>query len=151
MTSNKSTGKPAIILLVEDNEAHAELVMRGLKEHQMPNRIHHVTDGEEALDYLAQQGKYKNPTSSPTPSLILLDLRLPKVDGQEVLKKIKTNEKLNNIPVVVLTTSDAEQDVAKAYKHHANSYLVKPVEFKDFTRLMKELGFYWLSWNHSPA
>ncbi|MBU1248904.1 MAG: response regulator [Proteobacteria bacterium] len=141
-------GGPITILLIEDNEAHAELVMRGFKDHRIINRIKHVSDGEAGLDYLMRRNEYTDPQTSPTPHLILLDLRLPKVDGLEVLRVIKSTEAISSIPVVVLTTSEAERDVAQAYKHHANSYLVKPVEFTNFTKLMDDLGFYWLAWNH---
>ena len=92
----------------------------------------------------------RTPNNTPRPSVVLLDLRLPKVDGLEVLKTIKTSEELQGLPVVILTTSEAEQDVAHAYESHANSYLVKPVDFQMFQELMEALGFYWLSWNRSP-
>lgn len=149
MAKGKISGEQVNILLVEDNDAHAELVMRGLGDHRISNRVTHVSDGEAALHYLLRQGEYADPASSPTPDLILLDLRLPKVDGLEVLREIKQTENLRGIPVVVLTTSEAERDVAQAYKHHANSYLVKPVDFTNFTSLMDDLGYYWLSWNHT--
>ncbi len=137
-------------LLVEDNMAHAELVQRSLKDHQVANKVIHLTDGEMALDYLLQRGSYADSEQHPRPSVVLLDLRLPKVDGLEVLKTIKTSEELQGLPVVILTTSEAEQDVAHAYESHANSYLVKPVDFQMFQELMEDLGFYWLSWNRSP-
>lgn len=138
------------ILLVEDNEDHAELVLRNFADNHVANRIFHVKDGEEALDYLLHRGVYTEPGLSPTPNLILLDLRLPKVDGLEVLQTIKSNESLRTIPVVVLTSSAAEKDVAMAYSANANSYLVKPVDFDKFMQLMKDLGFYWLGWNINP-
>jgi CheY-like chemotaxis protein len=138
------------ILLVEDNPAHAEITMRGLENNRIANIIHHVSDGEQALDYLFQRKDYSDTVKYPLPSLILLDLRLPKVDGQEVLEKIKTSEQLMNIPVVILTTSAAEIDVVRAYKYHANSYLVKPIDFKKFSDLMNDMGYYWLAWNHRP-
>jgi CheY-like chemotaxis protein len=139
-----------VILLVEDNLAHAELIRRNFETHRIANRLIHVTDGEMALEYLFRRGAYADPEQSPRPHLILLDLRLPKIDGLEVLKVIKTSQELQPIPVVILTTSEAEQDVLHAYQHHANSYLVKPVDFHQFTRLMEELGFYWLAWNYYP-
>lgn len=144
------TGDMLVILLVEDNEDHAELVLRNFAENLVANRIYHVKDGEEALDYLFRRGKYSERADSPTPNLILLDLRLPKIDGIDVLKEIKKQEEIRNIPVVVLTSSAAEQDIAKAYAHNANSYLVKPVDFEKFTRMMKDLGYYWLAWNTNP-
>jgi two-component system response regulator len=141
------TGDSLHILLVEDNEAHAELVIRGLRDQQVANRIHHVSDGEKALDYLFRRGAYTDPVQNPRPNLILLDLRLPRVDGLEVLRTIKTTPDLLRIPVVILTSSDAESDIVKSYDYYANSYIVKPLDFKTFTKLMKDLGFYWLGWN----
>ena len=143
-------GQPLTILLVEDNPDHAELIMRSFWEHRVANQLHRVPDGAAALDYLFQQGDYADPEQSPRPHLILLDLRLPKVDGLEVLREIKSNDELCLIPVVVLTTSEAESDVARAYEHRANSYLLKPVDFDKFTELLDELGFYWLGWNRRP-
>jgi CheY-like chemotaxis protein len=144
------SGEPVIILLVEDDPAHAEIVRRSFVNFRMANRpvqLVHVADGQEALDYLFSRGKFQNPGQSPRPNLILLDLRLPKVDGLEVLKIVKEDADLTSIPVVVLTTSSAEVDVAKAYECHANSYLVKPMDFSQFNKLMDILGFYWLVWN----
>ncbi|MEW6402372.1 MAG: response regulator [Chloroflexota bacterium] len=143
-------GEPVLVMLVEDNYDHAELVMRTLEEHHIANRIEHFTDGQSALDYLFRREEYADPASSPRPHIILLDLRLPRVDGLEVLKIIKSDEELRNIPVIVLTTSEAERDVARAYNHHVNSYLVKPVGFEEFSKLMNDLGFYWLGWNTNP-
>ena len=143
-------GEPLHILLVEDNEAHAELVIRGMRDQQVANKIHHVLDGEQALDYLFLRAAFADPKKNPRPNLILLDLRLPRVDGLEVLKIIKSTPDLLRIPVVILTSSDAETDIAKSYDYHANSYVVKPLDFKTFTNLMKDLGFYWLGWNEKP-
>lgn len=143
-------GDPLVILLVEDNEDHAELIIRNLESAHVANRLFHVDNGESALHFLYGQGIYKDRSAFPKPNLILLDLRLPKIDGLEVLRKIKQDEHLMYIPVVILTTSDAEQDIAKAYLYHANSYLTKPVDFLTFTQLMKDLGYYWLCWNKRP-
>ena len=145
-------GQPLSILLVEDNIAHAELVMRSFKEHRISNEITHVTDGEQALDYLFQRGAYADKQKSPRPHVVLLDLRLPRVDGLDVLRRIRAAEEeaLRRIPVVILTTSEAEQDVAQAYERHVNSYVVKPPSFEGFTGLMDDLGFYWLGWNRCP-
>ncbi len=143
-------GKLPIVLLVEDNLGHAELIVRSFQRHCIANEIYHVADGRAALDYLFQQGDYAGPAQSPRPNIILLDLRLPKVDGLQVLKNIKTNIDLCRIPVVILTTSEAQRDVARAYKHRANSYLVKPVNFDDFAQQMDDLGLYWLGWNRQP-
>ena len=121
--------------------------MRNFEDHLVANKISWVEDGAAALDYLFRRGKYSDEKQYPMPQLILLDLRLPKIDGIEVLKEIKQDETLRNIPVVVLTTSEAETDIAKAYTHHVNSYVVKPVDFNSFTKLMRDLGLYWLCWN----
>lgn len=143
-------GQPINILLVEDDLAHAEIVRRNLKDFRVANRIIHVEDGQAALDYLFRRGAYADPESSPRPHLILLDLRLPKVDGLEVLRAIKDDADINSIPSVVLTTSSAESDMVKAYDNGAGSYLVKPVDFEKFTKLMDSFGFYWLAWNKYP-
>lgn len=143
-------GQPLTILHVEDNSDHAQLVARSLHRNRVVNVIHHVVDGEEALDYLFLRGKYSHPAAAPRPQIVLLDLRLPKIDGLEVLRTIKTSDTLNTIPVVILTSSEAEKDVAQAYEYHANSYLVKPVGFEKFSDLMQQLGFYWLAWNRYP-
>jgi CheY-like chemotaxis protein len=144
------SGEPVLVMLVEDNVDHAELVMRTLAEHRVPNRILHFMDGQSALDYLFHTGAYADTAAKPLPHIILLDLRLPRVDGLEVLRRIKDAVELKHIPVVVLTTSEAERDVARAYDHHVNSYLVKPVGFEEFSELMEDLGFYWLGWNTRP-
>ena len=143
-------GEPILVMLVEDNADHAELVIRTLEEHQITNKVRHFLDGQSALDYLFHRGEFSNPAENARPHVILLDLRLPRVDGIDVLKAIKEDDHLKSIPVVVLSTSEAEKDVAKAYYNHANSYLVKPVGFEEFKRLMDDLGFYWLSWNTNP-
>jgi len=143
-------GRPLKILLVEDNGDHAEMISRSLKSHPLANIIHQVSDGQAALDYLLREGAYEDPKKSPRPDVILLDLRLPKLDGLQVLARIKGTEGLLRIPVVVLTSSDSDLDIAKAYDFHVNSYLVKPIDFNKFNDLMKDLGFYWLSWNVHP-
>ena len=143
-------GEPIVILLVEDDLSHAEIVRRNFEKFRVANRLIHVTDGQAALDYLNQRNGYGDPATSPQPGVILLDLRLPKVDGLEVLKNIKADPKLKGIPVVILTTSKAEIDMVKAYAFHANSYLVKPVDFTQFTELMEACGYYWLAWNQRP-
>jgi CheY-like chemotaxis protein len=143
-------GEPILVMLVEDNVDHAELVIRTLEEHRIANSVRHFLDGQSALDYLFHRGEFTEQANSPRPHLILLDLRLPRVDGIDVLNAIKESGELKAIPVVVLTTSEAEKDVARAYYNHANSYLVKPVGFEEFKKLMDDLGFYWLSWNTNP-
>ncbi|MBN1909764.1 MAG: response regulator [Pirellulales bacterium] len=143
-------GEPLNILHVEDNPDHAHLVKRSLRKYRVANRICLLEDGEAALEYLFHRGSFREPENSPRPDLVLLDLRLPKVDGLEVLRIIKSTGELQQIPVVILTSSEAERDVAQAYECHANSYLVKPVGFDQFTDMMEQLGFYWLGWNHFP-
>jgi CheY-like chemotaxis protein len=143
-------GTPVVILLVEDDPAHVEIVRRNFEVSRIANRLMHVPDGQAAMDYLHRQGEFADPERSPRPGLILLDLRLPKVDGTEVLKAIKSDPGLGSIPVVVLTTSAAETDMIKAYECHANSYLVKPVDFPQFVDLIQSLGYYWLVWNELP-
>ncbi|MDH5760447.1 MAG: response regulator [Gemmatimonadota bacterium] len=143
-------GEQIHVLLVEDNEAHAELVLRSLREHRVANRIFHVSDGAEALDYLHNRGAYADRQAHPRPHMVLLDLRLPKVSGLEVLEQIKSDAGLSTIPVVILTTSQAEVDVASAYRCRANSYLVKPMDYEKFIQLMEELGYFWLGWNQFP-
>jgi CheY-like chemotaxis protein len=143
-------GEPLLVLLVEDNPDHAELVIRSLGEHRVANKITHLSDGQTALDYLLHQGEYANSPQYSYPHVILLDLRLPRIDGLQVLKVLKETEALRQIPVVILTTSEAEQDIARAYNFHANSYLVKPIGFEEFEKMMQDLGFYWLAWNTHP-
>lgn len=143
-------GEPLVILLVEDNPDHTELIKRSFEDHRVANHMYHVADGEAALDYLFRRNAFADPAQSPRPHVILLDLRLPRLDGLHVLKEIKTTEELCRIPVVIITTSEADRDIASAYDNHANSYLVKPVDFAKFTQLMDDLGFYWLAWNHHP-
>ena len=143
-------GEPFLLLLVEDDPAHAEIVRRNLEDFAVANRIVHVGDGQEALDYLFREGNYQDAALHPLPGMVLLDLRLPKVDGLEVLKRVKAQPDLARIPIVILTTSAAESDMAKAYACQANSYLVKPVDLTQFTALMDAFGYYWLAWNRYP-
>lgn len=138
------------ILLVEDDVDHADLIKRNLKKHGVKNKIFHVADGEEALDFLLRRKKFSNPESSPRPDVVFLDLRIPKIDGLTVLKRIKAKKDLMKIPVVILTTSDDDKDVKSAYDNGANSYIVKPVDYTKFKDLLKDLGYYWLDWNEKP-
>ncbi|MBI4802939.1 MAG: response regulator [Elusimicrobia bacterium] len=137
-----SKNEPVIILLVEDDPAHAEIVRRSLKNFRVANSIAHVKDGQEALDYLFHKGKYSDPKTSPRPAIILLDLRLPKVDGLEVLRLIKEDAELIKIPAMVLTTSTAESDVVIAHAHGAVSYLVKPIDPKLLSSLLEAFCLY---------
>lgn len=143
-------GEPVVILHVEDEPAHAVFVRRIFEDFRIANQLKHVADGQAALDYLFRRGEFSDPKKAPVPNVILLDLRLPKVDGLEVLKTIKGDKNLCQIPVVVLTTSNAETDMVRAYDCKANSYLVKPVDFKQFVAMLETFGFYWLAWNRFP-
>ena len=134
------TGEPSIILLVEDNPDHAELVMRNMEGFNAAIRIIHVENGQEALDYLYGNGEYADRKRYPLPHLMLLDLRLPKVDGLQVLKEVKCSAILRAIRVVILTTSDAERILAMACEYHADSYLTKPIDLNDFSTLLVCLG-----------
>jgi CheY-like chemotaxis protein len=133
--------KPVEILLVEDNEGDVGLVEEVFEEAKIRNILHVAEDGEEAMLFLNKQSHYKD---VPTPDIILLDLNLPKKDGREVLEEIKTDEKLKRIPVVVLTTSKAEEDILKSYDLHANSYITKPVDFDQFIRVVRSIEDFWL-------
>lgn len=137
------------ILLVEDNPDDVELTIHALKKNNIVNLVEIVRDGQEALDYLFYTGKYTNSTL-PLPGLILLDLKLPKVDGIEILKNIKVDRKLKLIPVVVLTSSKEERDVIESYNLGVNSYIRKPVDFDQFVETVKQIGFYWLLINEPP-
>ncbi len=139
--------KPSNILLVEDEEAHAQLTKRAIRKAGNANRIDVVCDGEEALDYLFNGGKYTDKSKYPCPGLILLDIKLPGIDGIEVLQKIKQDPNLRKIPVIMLTTSEREEDIARSYDYHANSYLTKPVGFKEFEEKIRQIDFYWMLLN----
>jgi len=137
------------VLLVEDNPSDAELTVRTLKKKHLANRLHHVKDGAEAIDFLFAQGTYSNRKVQNSPKVVLLDLKLPKVDGIEVLRKIKLDDRTKKIPVVVMTSSREDSDLATCYELGVNGYVVKPVEFEDFARAVSELGFYWLLLNET--
>jgi CheY-like chemotaxis protein len=139
------------ILLVEDNEDHAELIMRALGEHHDPApRVTHVKDGVEALDCLFQRGAHADTDRCSRPDVVFLDLRLPRVDGLEVLRTIKTSPQLRELPVVVLTTSEADKDVAQAYENYANAYVVKPIDFDALDEMVRDAASFWLAWNRRP-
>ena len=137
------------ILLVEDNPQDVELTMRTLKKNHVANRIFVVTDGEEALDFLQCKGQYLNRVNH-LPKVIFLDIKLPKLNGLEVLKAIKLDKNLHSIPVVMLTSSVEDPDIKAAYTLGANSYVVKPVDFGDFSKTINELDMYWLVVNQAP-
>jgi two-component system response regulator len=138
------------VLLVEDNPNDAELTMRALKKNNLANRLFHVKDGAEAIDFLFSQGAYTDRRVQNGPKVVLLDLKLPKVDGIEVLRKIKSDDRTRLIPVVVMTSSREDRDLNECYKLGVNGYVVKPVEFEDFARAVSQLGFYWLLLNETP-
>ena len=130
------------ILFVEDNEGDIVLTLEALKEAKINNYITVVRDGEEALTFLKKEGTYKN---AETPDLVLLDINLPKIDGKEVLAKIKSDKELMVIPVVILTTSDSEKDILESYHNHANCYITKPVDFKKFMEVIHTVKDFWIS------
>ena len=139
---SNGTGRPVEILLVEDNPGDVRLTEEALKEGKVLNNIHLANDGVEAMSFLQKEGKYIN---AVRPDLILLDLNLPKKDGREVLMEIKKDEALRRIPVVVLTTSMAEEDIIRTYDYHANCYITKPVDFDQFIKVVKSIEDFWLS------
>jgi CheY-like chemotaxis protein len=135
------------ILLVEDNPNDAELTIRALKKHQLLNKIIHVEDGADALDYIFKRGAYEQRTSSGHPRLIILDLKLPKIDGLEVLQTLKNDPETKTIPVVVMTSSREESDLVRSYELGVNSFIIKPVGFEDFAKAVSDLGMYWMLLN----
>lgn len=139
--------RPVNFLLVEDEDAHAELIQMALVENRVSNTLQRVADGVEAMRYLHAEGPY---AARLRPDVVLLDLKLPRMDGLEVLAAIKDDPGLRTLPVVILTTSTAEADRARAYAHHANSYVVKPLDFHEFHRMVKDLQLYWSAWNEPP-
>ena len=138
------------ILLVEDNPDDADLTLRALRKNNISNKVDVVTDGEKALDYLFGTGEYKDRDMSTQPAVILLDLKLPKIDGLEVLQRMRADERTKLVPVVILTSSKEEQDVINGYKFGCNSYVRKPVDFKEFAEAVRQLGLYWLLMNEPP-
>ncbi len=138
------------LLLVEDNLHDAELTIRSLKKVNLANKLFHVKDGAEALDFIFCRGEYSDRKHQKNPKVILLDIKMPKVDGIEVLRQIKSNEATRSIPVVIMTSSKEEQDIITSYNLGVNSYVVKPVNFEGFARAVAELGLYWLINNQSP-
>ena len=142
---------PVEILLVEDNPHDIELTLRALKKRNLANKVHVVKDGAEALDYIFASGAHADRNMDDSPKVIFLDLKLPKIDGLEVLRRIKSDEGTKTIPIVVLTSSREEQDMIESYKLGVNSYIVKPVDFDKFLDSVGELGFYWVLLNELPT
>lgn len=138
------------ILLVEDNLRDVELTLHALQEHHLTNSITVIRDGAEALDFMFGTGQYAGRNVSHRPKVILLDLKLPKVDGHEVLRQLKADERSQMVPVVVLTSSKEERDIVESYKLGVNSYIVKPVDFEQFSESMRQLGMYWMLLNQPP-
>jgi two-component system, response regulator len=138
------------ILLAEDNAADAELTMRALRRDSAEAKVHWVKDGAEALDYLFAEGAYAGAAAKPRPRLVMLDIKMPKVDGMEVLRRLKTDPERRVIPVVVMTSSREQRDVLESYHLGANSYVVKPVQFDAFLEAVTRLGVYWLRTNQAP-
>jgi len=136
------------VLLVEDNPQDAELTIRALKRHHLANQLFHVEDGAEALDFLFGRGKYEGLKIDSPPKVVLLDLKLPKMNGLEVLRIMKSSERTRSIPVVIVTSSAEDPDVRTAYELGVNSYVIKPVQFEAFMEAMSKLGIYWLMVNH---
>lgn len=139
------------ILIVEDEMAHAELIERAIRKVNSAHRVDIVSNGEAALDYFFNRGEYTDGEQYPLPTLVLLDIKLPGIDGLDVLKQIKEHPKLRVIPVVILTTSSRREDMERAYHSHANSYLTKPVSFKAFEEKIQELNRYWMNLNEQPC
>jgi two-component system, response regulator len=137
------------ILLVDDNALDAELAMRGLKEHHLANNVVWVKDGEQALDYVYRRGEFEGRAGSG-PRLILLDLKMPKVDGIEVTRALKADEKTRHIPIVIMTSSEEEKDITESYKLGVNSYIVKPLDFDALADVASRAGYYWLAINRVP-
>jgi len=145
------SNSPIEILLVEDNIHDAELTIRALKKVNLANNLVHVQDGEEALNFIFGKGQYADRDIQQRPKVILLDIKMPKVDGIEVLRQIKTNETTKAIPVVIMTSSREEQDLISSYQLGVNSYVVKPVNFEAFAKAISDLGLYWLIINQLPT
>ena len=138
------------VLLVEDNPNDVELTLRAFKKSNLENKVHVVKDGEEALEFIFATGRYPDRDINFPPKVILLDLKLPKVSGIEVLRKIKSDERTRTIPVVVVTSSQESQDIEECYKLGVNSYIQKPIEFENFVKAISDVGLYWLMVNKSP-
>ncbi len=138
------------ILLIEDNPNDAELTIRALKKSNIKNNLIHINDGAQAIDFLFGTGAYQGRNLDNKPKVIFLDLKMPKVDGIEILRRVKSTENTKNIPVVVLTSSKENPDIEKCYALGANSYIVKPVEFENFIKAISEIGLYWIVLNEKP-
>ncbi len=140
---NLVSKKPIVLLIADDDEEDREMTLEALKENFILNDVRFVEDGVELLNYLFRRGSYQDPASSPKPGLILLDLNMPRMDGREALQQIKTHPELRKIPIIILTTSQAEEDILRSYDLGVNCFITKPVTFRDFIEVTKSLGNYW--------
>jgi two-component system response regulator len=138
------------ILLVEDNPADAEMTLRALRRNNLANKVHWVKDGAQALEFMFRDGEYAGRDRSSAPKLVLLDIKMPKVDGIEVLRRLKAREETRSVPVVVMTSSNEERDVVESYRLGVNSYIVKPVQFETFLETVAKIGLYWVITNRVP-
>ncbi len=150
MNCTQALAKENVVMLVEDNDDHIELTVSALEEANIGNNVLVMKDGSEALNYLNGEGEFSDRKKNPLPILILLDLKMPNVCGKTVLKKLKSDEKLKSIPVVILTSSDLESDLEECYRLGANSYIVKPISFGEFVEKVKSIPLYWLLVNSLP-
>ncbi len=139
--------KPVEILLIEDNPVDIRMTQEAFRDYKVANNIYSVTDGEAAMDFIYRRGEY---TDAPRPDLILLDLNLPKKHGSEILNDVKADPKLRAIPIVILTTSDLDEDMMGSYCHNANAFITKPIEFDDFVTMMRSVGEFWLTFVRLP-
>jgi two-component system response regulator len=146
----KPNGQPIVILMADDDADDRMLTKDALQESRVLNELRFVEDGEELMEYLTRRGKYENADDSPRPGLILLDLNMPKKDGREALKEIKSDPNLRRIPVVIMTTSKAEEDIFRSYDFGASSFITKPVTFDRLVELMRTLGEYWVEFVELP-
>jgi two-component system, response regulator len=142
--------QPVEILLVEDNPSDLRLTLRALEQHNIANRVEVARDGAVALDFLFGTGEFEGRDIAQAPKLVLLDLKLPKVDGLEVLQRVKSDKRTKRIPIIVLTSSREERDIVESYELGVNSYIVKPVDFEQFAEAIRQVGFYWLLLNEPP-
>lgn len=151
MMSSPTAIEPVDLLLVEDQPSDAELALRALRALDLGRRLHLIEDGAEALDFVRGRGNYASRTVSDAPGLVLLDLKLPKVSGMEVLRAIKSDVQTQDIPVIVLSSSKEDSDIRRCYELGANSYVVKPVDYDRFTETVQRIGTYWLETNEGPS
>ncbi len=146
--SSTPNARPVEILLIEDNPVDIRMTQEAFKDYRVANNLHYVTDGQAGLDFIYKRGEYKD---APRPDLIILDLNLPKKDGREILDEVKADPKLRAIPIVILTTSELDEDMMGSYCHNANAFITKPIEFDDFVTVMRTVGDFWLTFVKLPG